>query len=258
MKPASKYSHADFKHKLVDTVPPNKAVEIVVEIPGDAGWVVTLNYRGPNEESYTALPLAARGAQLAGEVPATTVVAGSFQYYLEVKDGDGKVVTRSGRRTSPNLVKIESTTVAIGPRSDDPLLDRRFDKPTRTPTKIFTPVTVSTGVAIVLIGGAVTTYLIAKQKGDDLRFDSMACGMPPCRPFDGFDRPLEDDCRKFNRIYQVTLVASVAAVGVAGYFWYRRLTTKRAERVAAKRSKPPWAFAPVLGDHTGAIAVRPF
>src|SRR6185436_8059698 len=105
-----------------------------------------------------------------------------------------------------------------------PLLRR--DTPATPSRSLITPVSVSTAVAVVLVGVTTTTFLIAKQKGDDLRFDSTSCGEPPCQVFDEFDQPLEESGRRYNRNYQVTLVASVAAIGVAGYFWYRSLREK--------------------------------
>jgi hypothetical protein len=253
----SKYSHADFKHRLIETTPPGKPVTILAEIPADSGWVVTLHYRGPQDENYTPVPMAPQGSQLVGVIPAAKVALGSLHYYVEVKDDQDKLVTRSGRRTSPNLVKVEDVAVVLGPRSDDPLL--RVVPPAREPIQIFTPRNVSTTAAVLLIGGSITTYLIAQQKSEDLIFDTTECGTPPCRPFDEFDRKLAEDGKRYNRIYQVTLGVTVAAVGVAGYFWFRSLTTKRDKVSTSKAVAPSWAFAPAVGgEYSGAAAARSF
>lgn len=246
-KPTSKYSQANFKHRLIETVPPGKPIEIVASVPLDSGWSVTLFYRGPNDENYSQLALAPRASELVAEIPATLAVVGSLQYYIEVKDQAGTVITRSGRRTSPNLIKIEDTVAAVRPRTDDPLL--RPPAEAKPPIQIVTPRNVVTAGAVVMLGATITTYLIAKQKGDDLRFDSTECGAPPCRAFDSFDQPLERDGKKYNTLYQVSLGVTIGVTGFAGYLWYRSLTKKKSDKLV---------LAPVFGDVTGLAAARPF
>ena len=257
--PTSRYSQTDFRHRLVDTVQPGKPIDIVAEAPREANWVVTLFYRGAGEDTYTALPMAWKDQVLVGQIPGAKVAGNAIQYYLEVKDAEGTVVTRSGKRTSPNLVKIEDRTSVVTTLPDDPLHNPRIDRPAR---KLFTPTSVSTAAAVVLIGGAVTTYFLAKDKSDALRTDSTACGVPPCQVFDaGYDQGIETSGVRYNRIYKVMLGASVVGVGVAGYFWYRSLRTKHEVTVGATSGSPraPWAVAPAFGDgFTGALAARRF
>src|SRR5213076_3379460 len=49
-----------------------------------------------------------RYKELVARVPAKKVSGNSIQYYLEVKDQGGAVITRSGKPTNPNLVSIEA------------------------------------------------------------------------------------------------------------------------------------------------------
>jgi hypothetical protein len=252
LKPVSKYL-ADFRHSPVDTIAPGKPIDVSADAPRAANWVVTLFYRATTDDTYTGQPMTWRAGVenvLVGQIPGAKTTGTAVYYFLEVKDADGTLVTRSGRRTSPHLVKIESRAVSTGPVKDDPLL--RVEKPTGPPRQLITPTSVATTAAVVLVGATITTYLIAKQKGDDLRFDSTGCGVPPCQVFDAeFDQPLEKSGRRYNRIYQVTLVASVAAIGVAGYFWYRSLTKKP--------GRDKVTVVPAVGDgFVGAFAGRPF
>jgi tetratricopeptide (TPR) repeat protein len=248
-----------FKHAAVDSVAPGKSIEITVEVPKDAPWIVTLHYRAADEEAYTAEPLTTwRDRVLVGQIPGTKTTGSSLHYYIEAKDADGNLIVRSGKKSSPNLVKVEEPiAVVVKPKVEDPLLT--VEKPHAPPRKLITPTTVSTTVAVVLIGGAITTYLIAKQKADDLEFDATACGQPPCQPFDGFDDKLENSGKRYNRIYQVTLVASVGAVGVAGYFWYRSLTKPKDKLATTKSRGGDWAFAPMFDARSaGVVTARRF
>ena len=49
-----------------------------------------------------------RYKELVGRIPPTKMLGESVQYYIEVKDATGAVVTRSGKSTSPNLVTLEA------------------------------------------------------------------------------------------------------------------------------------------------------
>ena len=44
-----------------------------------------------------------RYKELVGRIPATKMIGSTVQYYIEVKDAAGTVVTSSGKSTSPNL-----------------------------------------------------------------------------------------------------------------------------------------------------------
>lgn len=244
--------YESFKHAAVDSVGPGQSVEVVARAAKEANWSITLHYRSADEEGYTSEPMTWRGDELVGRIPGAKVVGSSMHYYIEAKDADGNVVVRSGRRTSPNLMKIEGPRTVVKPGSDDPLLV--VAQPHPPVRKLITPTSVSTTIAVLLIGGTVTSYLIAKQKADDLEFDSTACGQPPCQAFDSFDAPLEDSGKRFNRVYQVTLVASAAAIGVAGYFWYRSLTRpKESSRTASRARRTRWVIAPVLDDRSAGL-----
>ena len=108
IKPAGTYGANDFQHQALDTVPPKKPVDITAFVPEDSGWTVTLYYRGAGESTFTSRPMAWRYKELVARIQAKKVAGNSIQYYLEVKDQTGNVVTRSGKSTNPNLVSIEA------------------------------------------------------------------------------------------------------------------------------------------------------
>jgi tetratricopeptide (TPR) repeat protein len=123
---------------------------------------------------------------------------------------------------------------------------------------------VSTGAAGVLVSASLVTYLLAKKQADNLIADSTSCGTPPCRIFDEeYDLAVEKAGKRYNTLHQVSTVFGVAAVGVAGYFWYRELSAKkRGElKVGNKNASPEttWAITPSFeGGFTGAAAAARF
>ena len=108
IKPAGTYSAKDFQHQSVDSAPPGKPLDITAFVPEDSGFTVTLYYRGQGDSTFTAKPMTWRYKELVARIPAKKMAGNSIQYYLEVKDQGGNVVTRSGKSTDPNLVSIEA------------------------------------------------------------------------------------------------------------------------------------------------------
>lgn len=108
IKPAGTYKEADFQHQAVDTAPPKKPLDITAFVPEDSGWTVTLNFRTAGEGKFTTKDMKWRYKELVARVPAQKMLGESMQYYIEVKDQAGAVVTRAGKSTSPNLVTLEA------------------------------------------------------------------------------------------------------------------------------------------------------
>ena len=255
------YSQADFHHQVVESVPPGKPFDVTAVVPEEFRFTVTLFYRSGGEETFTAVPMKRGTEGLTGRIPAEKITGTSIQYYLEVKDQAGSVVARSGRATSPNLVNIEgAATAQPRPTEEDPLRAiKNRDQP--PPARFGAAKWISTSIATALVGGTVTMYLLAKNHSDKLLSDSMSCGVPPCREFDqAYDQGIESKGVRYNTLYQIGVGASISAIVVAGYFWYRAATSHRDQRVGL--SKPPtatWAIGPALGGgFTGAAAVARF
>ncbi len=107
-KPPGSYVAEDFKHQIVDVAPPKKTLDITAAVPEDSCFVVTLYFRTAGESKFTAKVMKARYNDLVGRVPPAKMLGDSMQYYIEVKDSAGTVVTRSGKSTSPNLVELQA------------------------------------------------------------------------------------------------------------------------------------------------------
>ena len=123
----------------------------------------------------------------------------------------------------------------------------------------------SSGAAIGLLGLSVTFYFLAGKQAGALEDDSLICGAPPCRMFDQYDRDLESAGKRNQSISNATLVLGIGAVGVAGYFWYKQLTSKKTntERMSGKKPPPPevssWMIVPSIDDTSmGATAAVRF
>jgi hypothetical protein len=107
IKPAGTYHAEDFEHQVVEEAPPGKPLDLTASIPEDAGWTVTLMFRVAGDSKFTAKQMKARYKELVARIPQGKMTGTSIQYYVEVKDQAGAIVTRSGKPTSPNLVYLE-------------------------------------------------------------------------------------------------------------------------------------------------------
>jgi len=246
----------ELRHQPVESSKPNTPVDITVSAPEDGDLTITLSYRGSDDTTFTVMPMTRRESELVGRIPADRVHGNYVQYYLEARNRAGTIVARAGKSTSPNLIKIEGgATSGVGLEIDPLAQSRRFgERPPAPPPPYARATLISSGAAAVMIGTTITMYLLAKMQSDALRADSTSCGLPPCTPFDkDYDHRLETLGERYNTAYHVTLALSVASAGVAGYFWYRRLSTKKAAPAETL------SIAPVVGDgFTGAATMGRF
>jgi hypothetical protein len=107
IKPAGTYKAEDFQHEIVEEAPPGKPLDVSASVPQDSGWTVMLYYRVAGESKFSAKPMKWRYKELVARIPAAKMTGSAIQYYLEVKDQAGEVVTRAGKSTSPNLVNLD-------------------------------------------------------------------------------------------------------------------------------------------------------
>ncbi|MBA3453154.1 MAG: hypothetical protein H0T42_08680, partial [Deltaproteobacteria bacterium] len=223
--PTSKYSPADFKHEVIDTVRPGKPLDVIASIPESSDLVVTLFYRRTGAESFITEPMKRQDQHLIARVPATTVTGNWLHYYIEVRDPGGALITRSGKSTSPHLVNIEADITVITPRiPDDPLRDRP-DAP-REPIR--PGKWIASAAAVGFIGGAVVFYARAKQQHDLIVIDANSCGAPPCREFDAaYAHDVEARGVLYDRLHKVSIVLAVGTVALSSYLWYRELDRKK-------------------------------
>jgi hypothetical protein len=255
--PPSGVSAANFSHQPVYSARPGTPVDLSALLPGNPPVAVTLFYRGTDEATFVSTPMTRTDQVFVGQIPAERVAGRWIQYYIEVRDARGALVHRWGKSTSPNLVNVEgqAPSAPVAPPSDDPLVQqqrqleaqRRAEQP---PMTMLAKVKwIATGGAVAMIGTTVVMYMAAKHESDLLHEDSLSCGTPPCRAFDAdYDQVYESRGRRYQTLYYIGIGVSVAAVGVAGYLWYRDT------RAPSSRSNG-WALVPAIApDFTGAAA----
>jgi tetratricopeptide (TPR) repeat protein len=263
------------EHTLVDAAPPGVPCDITASVPADANLNVTLFYRASGDVKFVAKPMVKRNDELVAHIPAATMVGSWIQYYIEVRDAQDNLVTRNGKSTSPNLLAIENTAqphffadlVEPGESTTvKPQADEQLQSSVQSGGELQVDVVdtgppfarakwIASGSAVALFGGSLASYLIAKKAHDNLVADSYSCGSPPCREFDAdYDQDIQARGQRYDTIYKITLGAGVVAAGVAGYFWYRSLTTKR-----DNQPQTTWLFTPTLdGSSVGAAAAARF
>ncbi len=227
-------------HQPIESARPDTAIEVIAVVPD--GVTVTLLYRGSGDETFAKEVMAARGTQVVGHIPGAKAGT-TIQYYLEARDPSGKLVARTGKSTSPNLVHIETPP-------EDPLRRRSAviepdpEVPAGPSSALGIAKWIATGSAVALLGTAAVTYTLAGKQHDLLVADAGTCGPPPCRAFDaGYDQGVESLGQRYNAIYKVTLVIGVGVAVGAGYLWFRELTTRR----RSDKSTASWAIVPGLG-----------
>lgn len=249
--PTSKYSPADFKHQVIDSVRPGKPVDVIASIPADSDLAVTLFYRRTGDEKFIAEPMKRQATDLVARIPETQVVGNWLHYYIEVRDPAGTLITRSGKPTSPNLVNIEADVTVLTPRTpDDPLRDRPAE-----PTEPLRPGKwIASAAAVGFIAGGVVFYARAKKQHDLIVVDANSCGAPPCREFDaGYAEGVESRGVLFDRLHKVSIALAVGSIGLSGYLWYREF--KRPKKPAEVQLSVAPAFST---DFVGAAMAAEF
>jgi len=274
IKPAGTYQPTEFQHQVVEDAPPGKALDISAFVPEDSGWTVTLNYRAAGDAQFVAKPMQWHYHQLIARVPASKVTGTSIQYYVEVKDQAGTVITRSGKSTSPNLInldasaqqhyfpdftdenegKVAGSSEARHHDDEDPLnKNKHTDEPVETtPEPVgpagegFTDVgsnkfekakwgTTIGAVAFVGMGDAFA--VMAGNQASALASDAKT-PHGTCTatpcPFDSYDADLQSAGQRDQTISNVAITVGVIGAVAAGYFWYRELSHKKHGETSAK------------------------
>jgi hypothetical protein len=279
------YTASDFEHQVVDSAPPGRPLDLTAFAPEDAGWQVTLFYRGSGDAKFASKPMRPRYHELVARIPGAKLVGASIQYYIEVRDREGNVVTRLGRASSPNLVYLEADA---RPRfypdldDDDPTAKAALPEPGNDGVPITGSAAPATGdgffdvgstnfertrlgatyASAGLIGVTILFYIVASDAGSTLEGDAARsqsdCGTPPCSPYDADLKTVESRGQGFETMANVTLVLGVAATAVAGYYWYEELTHRSSEHARRAARSSNFVATPVVGDGFlgGAAAVR--
>jgi hypothetical protein len=282
----------EFMHKVIEETPPGKPLDITAFTPEGSGWQVTLFYRAAGEIRYDSRLMRPRYNELVGRIPASKTQGKSLQYYIEVRDKTGALVTRTGRAASPNLVFVDPDAK---PRFY-PDLDQEegWESPEQTeaptPTVLATPEPTGdkrdTGLTPLeyakwgTTGGAVAMaglWLVFQQSAANMavsieneadrsrRTDDCPSG-PPCRSFSQFQKELQKRGQRYELIANVSLTLAVASTIAAAYLWQTEYTRKAARPRAntgtgksTVTAVPQLTAVPMLGrDFVGGAALLTF
>ena len=282
-----------FQHMVIDEAPPGRPIDVSAVIPQSRKWRVILYYRAAGEESFTTAEMKPRYGELVARIPAVKTVGASVQYYIEVKDAKGKVVDRSGKQTSPNLVLLDRAAKAryysdMGEEKAEPITGDDDEVPgggafsggtesrgggwTDAGSSKFNKLKWgATGAAAGLLALSTTFYLLSAKASSDLEAEASSssdpaqCGgaAPPCRTFSDEQQSLEGKGERFERFANISLgVGAAAAVG-AGVLWFLEVRDARKRRRAREESgpdndEPRLSATPLIGEDFvgGAAAVR--
>lgn len=268
--PSAMKAVTSFKHTAIDESPPNTPLDVTAVVPEGVPWRVVLNYRGAGKVKFTSVEMHYRYKELVARVPAAATKGKNVQYYIEVRDGNGKVLERAGQPTSPNIIYMEEGA--------KPRFYADID-PTKTPTPSHTPSGANfgnggwtdshsskfqnlkwgaTGGAAGLVLLSATFYLISTGAANELEsesIDSRGGGCltgPPCTSFAQRQKDLQSKGKTYETLGTVSLGLGLAVAAGAGALWYLELTNN-------KPTENMMTTVPVVGDdYVGAAAALRF
>lgn len=278
--PAPKHQVTEFEHRVVDSAPPGKPLDLSAFVPDASHWQLTLFYRTAGTSKYQSTPMRPRYNELVGRIPASAMHGNTIQYYIEARDRQDKVVGRSGHATSPNLVFIDPSAkpqfypdIEGGDTVDDTansgngggaMLGNQTgpngpsDQPRNLETYARWGTTAGAGAFMTM---ALTFYFIASDANSGLEGEAFSsnnenCPMgPPCRSFSDAQKSLQSRGQTFETLTNVMLISGAVAAGAAGYLWYREYQRKKERaRTPAHRVVLTPAVGP--GYVGGAAALR--
>ncbi len=273
-------SVTSFKHTVVDEAPPKTPLDIVAVVPEGVPWRVILNYRMAGQPKFIAVEMQYRFKELVARIPATATAPKNVQYYIEVRDGSGTVLERSGQPTSPHIVYMEevakprfySEEVKTGlvVRPENPIgggggggggggsqMTNGGWTDVQS-SKFYKLKWGATGGAAGLVLASLTFYWLSSnfdERLEDEALDSItgACGNPPCKQFAQKQKDLQSLGKTYETLGTVALGLGVATAAVAGTLWYLELADKKGEKSGSVSTLP------VVGhDFVGASALVRF
>jgi hypothetical protein len=245
-----------FEHAVIDAAPPGKPIDIGAFVPGSLQ--VQLFYRAAGEAKFHSVPMKARYNERVARIPAGKTKAGSVQYYIEARDGSGKLIARSGKPTSPNIVFVEAGAAPhyyadLGDAASFHADEGNAEETTPTSSgdgwldagsgKFKALKWGTTGSAIGFLALSATFYFVAKDAGASLEDEASGsisddCPEgPPCRSFSGDQQSLEGRGERFETMANVALGVGAVSAVAAGIFWYLDIKDRRA-RAAGRAGAP--------------------
>jgi tetratricopeptide (TPR) repeat protein len=280
-EPTDVQAVTSFKHSVVDESPPNTPLDIVAVVPEGVPWRVVLNYRVAGQAKFTAVEMQYRFKELVARIPAKDTSKKNVQYYIEVKDGSGNVLERSGQPTSPHIVYMEegakprfySDTVKTGivVNPENPIGGGNSGGNSGGGSELtnggWTDVQSSkfyklkwgtTGGAAGLVLASLTFYWLSSDfegRLQDESLDSITgnCGNPPCNQFAQKQKDLQSLGQTYETLGTVALGLGVATAAAAGALWYLEIKGKKSQ------SETSVTTLPVVGEgYVGAAAAVRF
>lgn len=265
-----------FKHAVVDESPPNTPLDIVATVPEGVPWRVVVNYRPAGQPKFVAVEMRYRFKELVARIPASHTKGKNIQYYIEVRDGSGKVLERSGQPTSPHIVYMEPgakpryyADSVTGPVTATPgILDTELTT-TTTPnndggwldagsSKFNKLKWGTTGSAVGLIAASTVFYLVSSNYSSELEKEALQSRAgqcptgPPCKQFAQKQKDLLSLGGTYETLGTVALGLGIATAAAAGTLWYLDITNDGKESDAL-------TTIPVVGnDYIGAAASMRF
>ncbi len=265
-----------FKHVVVDEAPPGMPLDIVAIVPEGVPWRVVMHYRPAGEAKFTSVEMHYRFKELVARIPKAATKAKNVQYYIEVEDGSGTVLERSGQPTSPHIVYMEEgakprfyadvtggqTETGISGGTETPGLpggnggitgaDGGWTDVQSSKFNKLKWGTTAGAASLILLSG--TFYLISSSHSSSLEDESVdsrtgQCGLPPCNQFAQKQKDLESLGQTYETLGTVGLVLGATAAVAAGALWYLELTDD------SKEERSSLITVPTIGDdYVGAAA----
>jgi hypothetical protein len=255
-------------HEPVSEAPPGRPIDLTARVADDAGLTVLLSYRHAGEEAYQQVKMQTRpglGPERVARIPAAAVQGTALQYFIAVRDGEGKLVASSGKASAPNVVLLDRAAPlhAFADENDEPvgghptaapaIAPAPFAEPETPRSPYFYPKWIASGTAVVLFGTGVGFALAARSYAETLQAEAVKSSShecdplpPPCRPYDAPHKNLEKTGQAYATWANVGFIAAAAVAAGAGALWF-----------LDERAEP--AAAPIVGPGTiGAAATVHF
>ncbi len=250
-------------HTPVDSARFNTPVTLMAETPPDvtADFVV-VNFRRGGEMKFRQLAMEQQGEAYVGQLPGKFLSSTSLQYYIQAVSTRKGIVAMSGNNRNPHIIVVEGGR----PLPKGPVKEADISSP------YYKWFWVAAGGAAAFLGGSLAFTLLSMDRGNALEeFEQKKSCTKACRdeipkgqkmaspPRYAFDyetasgqRPLDwqKEGKTFNILSGVFLGMGVAALGTAGYLFYkdRKYVSEERERLQAASPRPairvtaaPWA-----------------
>ncbi len=269
----------EFMHQVVEDAPPAIPLDLTAFIPDNARWQLSLSFRSQGDSKFTTTVMKPRYNEMVGRIPAEKMAGSTVQYYIEVKDKSGKIVARSGRANSPNILFIDENARAqyypdfgddereyvgggggggggVFTPTGDGYLDVGSDKFRYTKWG-------TTATAATLLTTGLVYYFLAANAASDLEGEAAVstatntCNdgrSKPCTQYGEYQQDLEAYGERTQTIYKVSMGLGLVTAGVAGYLWWKEIKAHK----DAKRGNSVTVVPMVGEDVVGGAAVIEF